>query len=1003
MAQALQLSRDRVIPSTRARLDQVYAPSRGQPVLRRGASWRCPADAVPAIVCDLLEAPPTRRPSHRRVVLRRACRGATGRAPPPGPVVDLDDQALDDALRPTTSGTCWSSRACACSATPCRTRPYAALMPGRTVPPAPAACRGPDRRATLADSRHARRPDRPPPSAADEAPGGGPHARPPSRPRRRSPSTRRSPYEWVVALPGVTATTCRGPAAPAALGRRGRPPGRRRRPRRRSRSRTSAFFRVDPEQRHHHAYLHIERLGRYLWMAADGERAAEAYRQRRGRAGADRTGHQLAGRDRQRLPQNPAPTSRLRRGARKSRRAGDHGYQVPGRAAIEGHACATTSACHWRTWARKLDGGIDELETAARIAREEFDDVDDIARALVNLHSVLFESPAASRRARGRARGDRDRRPAGPYRKRIWCRCDGRRPAGARLFDEAEALAGGAFDRTRRGSTPSARTACALALHRGWPDEARRELDRSLTRGRHKLVDGDQAACRGEPRPCRDAALQGDRAAAVSFAEVRAWEWSSRARPPSSRRGHRSRRDGAVAARAARRAGDERRWTRLTEEFVAAAAENASAAPTCCLCLAALVCASSSTLRAGRRPGLQDAAAGLAAAGDAHQRLRPYADGGAVAVTGGGGASSPAVADWPGAATLQHVALLRLPRRPAGKPSLLADEHARRPSAQARGRPRFAPARGRTDRQIGAELNTSHRTARHVAGAYLPSSTPSTAPGSWTWSTTIIPPPRRGAGRYRRWAAGPRPCGGLAGRPDDGLLRLRGGRALLLDRGRDGGLRLDDPLDDLLDAAQRGAGGLDVAPDRIDDPADPLGRLGRLPGEVLDLTGDDGEALARLPRPRRLDGRVQRQQVGLVGDRRRCCRRSDRSRSSVAARRSTVAALSRDPALASFAVVVAWLAPRRRSPDRLAQAGHDIRGRADVLVEPLTGVDEFGQLLREDGRALLPLARAAAASAARARSAASSACACAWATACSSACCCSARRPRSASSVNFQP
>jgi hypothetical protein len=48
--------------------------------------------------------------------------------------------------------------------------------------------------------------------------------------------------------------------------------------------------------------------------------------------------------------------------------------------------------------------------------------------------------------------------------------------------------------------------------------------------------------------------------------------------------------------------------------------------------------------------------------------------------------------------------------------------------------------------------------------------------------------------------------------------------------------------------------------------ADLLGRLGGLGGEFLHLRRDDGKALAGLAGARRFDGRVQRQEVGLLGD-----------------------------------------------------------------------------------------------------------------------------------------
>ena len=49
--------------------------------------------------------------------------------------------------------------------------------------------------------------------------------------------------------------------------------------------------------------------------------------------------------------------------------------------------------------------------------------------------------------------------------------------------------------------------------------------------------------------------------------------------------------------------------------------------------------------------------------------------------------------------------------------------------------------------------------------------------------------------------------------------------------------------------------------------ADLVGRLGGLGGQRLDLLGDHREALAGLAGARRLDGGVERQQVGLLGDR----------------------------------------------------------------------------------------------------------------------------------------
>ena len=48
--------------------------------------------------------------------------------------------------------------------------------------------------------------------------------------------------------------------------------------------------------------------------------------------------------------------------------------------------------------------------------------------------------------------------------------------------------------------------------------------------------------------------------------------------------------------------------------------------------------------------------------------------------------------------------------------------------------------------------------------------------------------------------------------------------------------------------------------------ADLFGRLGGLVGQVLDLGGHHGEALAGFAGAGRLDGGIERQQIGLVGD-----------------------------------------------------------------------------------------------------------------------------------------
>ena len=58
----------------------------------------------------------------------------------------------------------------------------------------------------------------------------------------------------------------------------------------------------------------------------------------------------------------------------------------------------------------------------------------------------------------------------------------------------------------------------------------------------------------------------------------------------------------------------------------------------------------------------------------------------------------------------------------------------------------------------------------------------------------------------------------------------------------------------------------DLAGEIADDIADLARGFARFLGEVLHLAGDDGEAAAGNACPRRLDGGVQRQEIGLLGD-----------------------------------------------------------------------------------------------------------------------------------------
>lgn len=84
----------------------------------------------------------------------------------------------------------------------------------------------------------------------------------------------------------------------------------------------------------------------------------------------------------------------------------------------------------------------------------------------------------------------------------------------------------------------------------------------------------------------------------------------------------------------------------------------------------------------------------------------------------------------------------------------------------------------------------------------------------------------------------------------------------------DGQLVAVDLLDDLGDPGDRTDGGVGVGLDGLDPVRDVLGGPRGLLGKVLDLVGDYGEAAPCLAGPGCLDGRVEREQVGLLRDRR---------------------------------------------------------------------------------------------------------------------------------------
>jgi DNA-binding CsgD family transcriptional regulator len=177
---------------------------------------------------------------------------------------------------------------------------------------------------------------------------------------------------------------------------------------------------VDQTHPHHPAYLH-ERLGRYLWMSADGEGALQAYERAMALDTDDVScwraaiisGYaqilMLAGRNAESQPWCEEAIALAQ--------------QVDNARATEGHARNNLGVN--LASLGDVDAGIEQLALARRIAEEEFEDVDDIARAIVNLHAVLFDAGRYDRAAQVAVDGiDVVDRLGLQRRKGVWCRCD---------------------------------------------------------------------------------------------------------------------------------------------------------------------------------------------------------------------------------------------------------------------------------------------------------------------------------------------------------------------------------------------------------------------------------------------------------------------------------------------------------------------------------------------------------------------------------------------------
>jgi DNA-binding CsgD family transcriptional regulator/tetratricopeptide (TPR) repeat protein len=731
--QALQLSGIVGIPPTRARLDQVYARAEGNPFFAEELIALGDADVVPVTVRDLLEARVDALPPATRRVVRAAA--AVGRRAEHRLLVralQSTDEALDDALCPAIEGHVLVAdggmyvfrhallhETVTASLLPGeRSRVHRALAEALTDDP------------SLADSRH---------GLAGRiahhwlAAGEGARGRQASFAAAREAAQTLAfdealaHYERVIALPGGADDL---PVPPYRLLWDAAEAAHRAGAADRSAVLVQAAIDVaDPAQVHHRAYLHAL-LGRYLWMAADGERGGEAYRR-----AVELVPTQPVSRWQAAIVSGYSQvlmlTGRFEEARAEAERAIALAQQVPDGRSIEGHArnnlgCALAHL-------GEVERGIEELRTAARIAREELDDVDDIARAIVNLDSVLFDAGRFPEALAVSLGGIATVDQLGLQRRKgVWCRCDavdslvvlGRLDEAEAFLREALALQPEGVDAVRAHGLQG-----LLALRRGRLAEARTELARARNLGSH-VVDGHLVL------PVHQALIdtlrwQGDWSAALDIAQdVRLRSWSDGDAAylvPLLASAAGAAADGVVDARRARRAEEERRWSALTAELVDQA-EHATVRPDLLLppALAALAVARAELARTRGDGGVQawaDAAAGWNRLGDVYQAgcaLLRQAEC-ELADRRRAGATGTLRAAHEAAIAARAMHLLRAVEATADRARLPLEERAAPTAAPFHLSARESEvltllALGRTDRQIGAELFISHRTVeRHVS------------------------------------------------------------------------------------------------------------------------------------------------------------------------------------------------------------------------------------------------------------------------------------------------
>ncbi|SFS07152.1 regulatory protein, luxR family [Microbacterium sp. cf046] len=485
----------------------------------------------------------------------------------------------------------------------------------------------------------------------------------------------------------------------------------------------AAIDAVDPAERHHHGYLH-ERLGRYLWMAADGVGALAAYQ-----------------RAVELVPAEPETSwraavlsgysqvlmlgGRFEESAALAEEAIRIAQTVPNARSIEGHARNNLGVdlAH----VGSVDEGIVQLLLARDIAEEQFDDLDDIARAVVNLQSILFDADRIEEAAVVAIEGIAVVDGLGlQQRKGVWARCDaaeallrlGRYPEAELLLDEAATFEPLGIDALRADLTRG-----QLHFRRGALAEADALLERAARNGA-RLLDGqligplyatwiEVAVARGE----LDAAVAAAHTAQLALSDeepaiyaVPVFVAAAAAAAARSR----------VDASHARDAGSVREWVELA---AAALARDAAAVPTTLATYAGALCELAES--EGRECAAEwvDAAEQWARVKDpfreAQMRLRA-----AEALLALGDRRAAAAQVRAAAVTSADIGaqqLMRMANRIAKHARVVLGDEPKPDADLYQLTPREREvlalvAEGLTDRTIGSRLYISHRTVeRHVS------------------------------------------------------------------------------------------------------------------------------------------------------------------------------------------------------------------------------------------------------------------------------------------------